>query len=100
MKLKDAARVIRSKNAGPLTVTVDLMFDDEKRYQQAVDSPALSPENIAKLYGVAADSVRVLPFPQGLAIKVILDRAVVAGAPGDRDVYGAQQHAQLLEVTL
>ena len=100
MKLKEVARVIRSKNAGPLTVTVDLMFADEKSYAQAADSPALLPERIARLYGVAEETVNVLPFPQALAIKVVLQRAVVAGTPGDRDVYGAQQHAQMLEVEL
>ncbi len=34
MKLSEAARVIRSKNAGPLTVTVDLMVGDGQRYRQ------------------------------------------------------------------
>ena len=29
MRLSDAADVIRSKNAGPFTVTVDLFFGDE-----------------------------------------------------------------------
>ena len=100
MKLKDAARVIRSKNAGPLTVTVDLMFADEQGYRRAADSPALAAERIARLYGLPEKAVSVLPYPQALAIKVILERAVTAGTPGDRDVYGAQQHAQLLEVEL
>lgn len=100
MKLKEAAKVIRSKNAGPLTLTIDLMFEDEKRYQRAVEAAALTPARVAALYGLAAEAVRVVPFPQGLAIKIVLERPVVAGTPGDRDVYGAQQHAQLLEVEL
>lgn len=100
MKLKDTARVIRSKNAGPLKVTVDLMFGDERAYQQAVDSPALNPQRIASLYQVSPAAVAVAPFPQALAIKIVMDRQVVAGTPGDRDVYGAQQHAQLLELEL
>jgi hypothetical protein len=29
MKLVELARTVRSKNAGPLTLTLDLMFDDE-----------------------------------------------------------------------
>ena len=100
MKLGEAARVIRSKNAGPLTVTVDLMFDDEQLYQQVADSPALNPDRIASLYGLPEEAVRIVPFPQALAIKVVLERTLVAGSPGDRDVYGAQQHAQLLEIDL
>ncbi len=100
MKLSEAARVIRSKNAGPLTVTVDLMFSDELRYQQAADSPALTVARIASLYDLPVEAVRIVPFPQALAIKLVLERPLAAGSPGDRDVYGAQQHAQLLEVDL
>jgi hypothetical protein len=42
----------------------------------------------------------VIPYPAGRAIKIVLARAVMAGDPGDRDVYGAQQHAPLLEVEI
>ena len=48
MKLRAAARVIRSKNAGPLTVTADLMFDDEQRYRQAADFPGLTAARIMR----------------------------------------------------
>ena len=29
-----------------------------------------------------------------------MDRPVIAGSPGDTDVYGAQQHAPLLDVDI
>jgi hypothetical protein len=45
-------------------------------------------------------AVRVIPFEAALAIKIVLDRPIVAGSPGDRDVFGAQQHAPLLKVEL
>ena len=35
MRLSEAADVIRSKNAGPFTVTVDLFFGDEQKYAAA-----------------------------------------------------------------
>ena len=38
--------------------------------------------------------------PMALAIKVTLPRPIVAGTPGDRDVYGAQQHRPLLDIEL
>jgi hypothetical protein len=44
--------------------------------------------------------VRVSPFAPAHALKIVLDRPVVAGNPGDRDVYGAQQHGPLLELEL
>ncbi|MFN7753727.1 MAG: DUF4387 family protein [Pseudomonadota bacterium] len=96
----DCARVIRSKNAGPTTLSLDLLFDDEPRFRQALASPALAAPAIAALYGLAPDRVAVIPYPPAFAIKVVLDRDLVAGDPGDRDVYGAQQHGPLLSVSL
>lgn len=100
MKLRDAAKVLRSKNAGPLTVTLDLMFEDKARYDLAVQSPALTSASLAKMYNLPAEDVRVIPVPLALAIKVVLPRPIVAGTPGDKDVYGAQQHRPLTEIEL
>ncbi len=100
MRLRDAARVLRSKNAGPLTVTLDLMFETRENFERAAQSPALSPTALARLYDIPAGDVRVIPVPLALAIKVVLPRPIVAGSPGDRDVYGAQQHRPLMEIVL
>ena len=100
MKLIEAARVLRSKNAGPLKVTIDLMYDDRAGYERARQSPALSAASVARLYGLDQAQVEVLPYPPAFAIKLVLERRVVAGSPGDSDVYGAQQHGPLLELEL
>ena len=100
MKLMDLAKVVRSKNAGPLKLTFDVMFESEADYQRFVQSPTVSPAAIARLYGVAEKTVEVLPYPVALAVKIVMDRAMPAGSPGDRDVYGAQQHAPLLELDI
>ena len=100
MKLSDIALVIRSKNAGPRRLTLDLMFRTDGDYQRVAQSPALSTERVGALYGLNAADVTVIPYPVGRAIKIVLARPVMAGDPGDRDVYGAQQHAPLLEVEI
>lgn len=100
MKLIEAAKVVRSKNAGPLKVTVDLMFEDRALYERARQSPALAPANLARLYGLRESQVEVMPYPPALAIKLVMERRIVAGSPGDSDVYGAQQHGPLLELEL
>jgi hypothetical protein len=100
MKLVDCARVIRSKNAGPTTLTLDLMFEDDAGFRQALASPSLTPAALAPLYGVPEADVDVVPYAPAFAIKIVLPRKVIAGAPGDRDVYGAQQHGPLLGVEL
>ena len=92
--------MIRSKNAGPTTLTLDLLFHDLAGYERACASPSLSPGGIASLYRVPEERVQVMPYPAALAIKISFYRAVIAGDPGDRDIYGAQQHGPLMEVVL
>ena len=96
MKLADIAQVVRSKNAGPRRLTLDLMFASDADYQRIAQSPAVEPSRIAALYRVQPDDVTVIPYPVGRAIKIVLARRIMAGDPGDFDVYGAQQHAPLL----
>jgi len=100
VKLIDCARIIRSKNAGPTQLTIDLLFDTEAEFNRARQSPNFNEAGVAALYGVREDQVRIVPYPPANAIKIVLDRKVVAGTPGDRDVYGAQQHGPLLGLDL
>jgi hypothetical protein len=98
LALKDLASVIRSKNAGPLCLTVDLFFRDRAGFDRAQASAALAPGQVALRYGLTQSQVRRFDLADILAIKLSMPRQVCAGDPGDGDVYGAQQHAPLLEV--
>lgn len=98
MKLIDAARVIRSKNAGPTQVTLDIMFERRELYERALAAPSFAPAVIAQRYGVS--EVEVIPYPAANAIKIVVPRRIVAGSPGDTDVYGAQQHRPMLDVEI
>jgi len=95
MRLYDIAKIVRSKNAGPFNLTVDLIFDDERKYESVLNAAPFNPASIARLYRVSADEVRIYPFKRILAIKVTMPRAISSGAPGDTDVYGSQQHFPL-----
>lgn len=100
MRLIDVARVVRSKNAGPLQLTIDLVFPDDSTFERARRSPALTPEAVAHVYGVDPVTVKVIEFGVANAIKIVMNRPIIAGSPGDSDVYGAQQHRPLLDVIL
>lgn len=99
-RLADLATVVRSKNAGPLTLSFDLMFPDREAFERALAAGSLTSERIGALYGVPPGQVSVVPYAAAHAIKIALPRRTVAGSPGDRDVYGAQQHGPLLELEL
>src|SRR3954470_9396168 len=100
LKLVDIAKVIRSKNAGPTTLTLDLLFNDEAGFKLASASKALTADAIAKLYAQPAGKFEVLPYPPALAIKIVMPRRIVSGNPGDSDVYGAQQHGPMPGIEL
>jgi len=94
--LVDMASVIRSKNAGPLAISFDLMFPTEAAYSQAARSPSLTPTALSSVFDRPAGDIQVTHYSSALAIKITMPRSVVSGSPGDRDVYGAQQHLPLL----
>ena len=99
MRLYDLATTIRSKNAGPFRVTIDLAFAEKDAFERVLAAEKMQPERIAVMYGVAVEHVRVIPFERILTIKVALPRpGVSSGAPGDRDVYGCGQHFPLASI--
>jgi hypothetical protein len=100
MRLYDLATTIRSKNAGPFRLTIDLVLPDTDAFAHVLAAGAMRPERIAALYEVPADEVRVIPFERILTIKVTLPRQISSGAPGDRDVYGCGQHFPLAGIEL
>jgi len=99
-KLRDLAKVCKSKNAGPFEVTIDLMFETREIYDQVVKSGIINERLFARLYGVDAKDVLYTPYPAALALKGTIPRRISSGDVGDTDVYGAQQHAPLLDVEI
>jgi hypothetical protein len=101
IRLYDLASVLRSKNAGPFELTLDVMFADRQSYVLVKESGVLTRELLSRLYGVAPDEVyHIVFFDPALAIKITLKRPIDSGGIGDTDVYGAQQHAPLMEVSI
>lgn len=100
MRLDSVARVIRSKNAGPCLLTFDLMLPDAASFAAVSEKLPVLREKVAKAYGRSENEVAVIAYAPALAVKITLPRDVVSGDIGDRDVYGAQQHAPLLDIEL
>ncbi len=99
--LKDLAQVIRSKNAGPFEITFDVMFTDPAVYARVRDSGALTRARVAELYRVDdADITYCDFFEPALAFKFTLIRRGDQGGVGERDTFGAQQHAPLLDLPI
>ena len=101
VSITDVAAVIRSKNAGPYELTLDIMFRNEADYRYVRELGFFTRELLAGLYGISADKIiDVIHFDPASAVKCTMVRPLVSGAPGDADIYGAQQHAPLLKLMI
>ena len=94
--LGDLAKLVRSKNAGPFWLTIDIMFDDADAYRRARDAEIVNRAAIARLYNRNPADIIVVNHDTALAIKVSFPRPESSGSKHDSDVYGGQQYAPLL----
>ncbi|MFE6887315.1 DUF4387 domain-containing protein [Streptomyces sp. NPDC057694] len=96
--LLDYCSLVRSKNAGPFTLTFDFMCRDREAYDALVASGFLSRELFAGLYNAAPDDILLVNHPRALAVKVSLPRPDVQGSLRDADCYAGQQYAPLMDL--
>ena len=98
-KLTDIASVIRSKNSGPYELTLDIIFNDYKMYEIIKNNDFINEDLICSLYNVNPDKIiKIVAFDPAKAIKATIIRPLCSGDLGETDVYGAQQHAPLLNI--
>ena len=99
-KLVDIARILRSKNAGPLFTTFDLIFDTQKDLEWVLSSGAVDAAAIAALYGLDAEDVSIIPYEIVNAFKITIPRIHASGDIEDDDIYGCQQHLKLANILI
>jgi len=100
MQLADLAAMIRSKNAGPFTLTFDILFSDEESYRRVKRSGALNTEMFARLYRTEASKVRFFECDKARAFKFSIPHPTGQAAPGSADLHGGQQFIPLLNVQI
>jgi hypothetical protein len=100
MKLVQLTSLIRSKNAGPFSLTFDIMFPDEKSYLRVKRSGALNTSMFAKLYRCDPATVRFFECDNALAFKFSIPRPIFQGDLGDADLHGGQQFMPLVDIEI
>ena len=92
-------KVMRSKNAGPFFVTLDMVFRDESDFTLVLSS--LTPAKLARAYGVETSAVTEATSLAALrAVKISYLRRIPAGHPGCSDCYGMNQEEPLARLIL
>lgn len=90
-------RLIRSKDAGPFMLTLDLFFSDADTHRAFRESGALEAPVIAQLYRLDPAEVDVYDMDEISAMKISFPRPIPSGEFGDTDITGGQQYAVLVE---
>ena len=104
--LLDVAKVIRSKNAGPFEVTLDVIFDDRAVYSLVKKSGILNRQVVANLYGLTTDQITWADFfDVAMAFKATVPRRrdgkpSSSGGFMEDDVHGSQKYTALMGLEL
>lgn len=89
---------MRSKNAGPFTLTFDFMFDRMEDYRKVRDSGVINADLFHKYYGTSVDEVEIYNVDAAQGIKASIPRPAIQCSPEDSDAYGGQLFGPLVNV--
>jgi hypothetical protein len=96
--LGEVALLVRSKNAGPFWMTIDVFFATDADYEQV--AAVLTEDIVARLYQADRAEVALFPLPNIRVLKASFPRPVVQGAFADRDMHAGQQHVPLADLPI
>ncbi len=83
----DLADKVRSKNAGPFWLTVDIFCPDAAAYARVAQG--LPTARVAAAFACAPDSLKRFDIPALNVVKFSLPRPQIQGSKEDRDMHGA-----------
>ena len=99
--LSAIAKVVRSKNAGPFEITLDIVFKTKEDFEAVKKSGVITKELISGLYNVPTQNIITFGFFELInAVKITLPRPRVQGGIGETDMHAAQQHVPLQEIRI
>ena len=97
-KLIDYTKILRSKNAGPLFITFDLIFHNSEDLRYV--SERLTKEMVSRAYNVSVEKIDIIVYSVVNSIKITFPRKNISGSLQDTDIYGCQQHIPLANIEL
>lgn len=97
-ELGQIAEKIRSKNAGPFWLTVDIFCGTPEAFGQVCDR--LKTADVAALFGVTPETMKRFEIAALNVVKISLPRPQIQGSRLDRDMHGASWAALLAELDI
>jgi hypothetical protein len=96
--LGDVVEKVRSKNAGPFWLTIDIFCGSRSAFDQIC--AGLSTDRVANVLGAEPTVIKRFEIPSLNVVKISLPRPSIQGSIEDRDMHGASWAALLSEVDL
>lgn len=98
VELGSIVEKVRSKNAGPFWLTVDIFCGTSGAYAQVV--AGVETAQVAALFGVSPATVKRFDIAALNVVKFSVPRPVVQGTRADRDMHGAGWAALIEEMAI
>lgn len=98
--LADLDGLVRSKNAGPFWLTIDIFIHDQVEYVRVVGSTLTDPVALAGVYNVDPGTVQVFILADLQAVKISFPRPIEQGSLHERDLHAGQQYVPLLRTRI
>ena len=98
VELGSIVEKVRSKNAGPFWLTIDIFCGSDDAFQRVSDG--LSTERVAAAFQAEPRDFKRFDIPSLNVVKFSLPRPAIQGSVEDRDMHGASWAALLSELEL
>ncbi len=97
-KLVNYTQILRSKNAGPLFITFDLIFSGSDEMEYVLKR--LKRSDVALAYGIDEKEIDIIAYKVVNSIKITFPRHNISGSLCDGDIYGCQMHMPLANIEI
>lgn len=95
-RLGDIVEKVRSKNAGPFWITVDIFCGDKAAFERVVQG--LSSARVAQVLHTDAGTLKRFDIADLNVVKFSLPRPQIQGTRFDRDMHGAALGALMADL--
>ena len=97
-RLGEIVSKVRSKNAGPFWLTIDIFCDTPEVFANVC--AALSTDRVAALYGQPPEALKRFEIADLNVLKFSMPRPVIQGSLEDRDMHASQWGWLLAELEM
>jgi hypothetical protein len=95
--VKELARYVRSKNAGPFWVSLEVFCETQEAYERIKYSENITPEKISELYHVDEKKIKVFYMDDLRVVKFSFPRPHPQGHKYENDMHAGQQYIFLAD---